>query len=110
MASNRERFRSALRLSIKDQMEKNPERFAKFVLDDKEYPTKFAEHLMAKVADGQVVVINETVAAAMMRLEKPASFEAVYQFLGVPIPVAPEEVSEDEQEEDEQPLHSFKGC
>ncbi len=101
MASNRERLRSALRLSIRDQMEKNPERFAKFVRDDRDYPTKFAEHLMAKVDGRRVVVINDTVAAAMMKLKKPASLEAVYQFLGASLPVAPEEAPQEDQEEGE---------
>lgn len=82
MKSNHDRFAAALKKAIKGQMNEYPGQFSQIVRNDKDYPTKFAEHLIGKFKSGSVLVINDTVASAMARLEKEPDISTVYKFLG----------------------------
>lgn len=121
MASNKERFLSALKISIKDMMLYHPKRFSKVALNDKEYPKKFANHMLEKFQAGKVLVINETVADALAHLGRDEELVEAYRFLGLTAPGG--ETKEDEAEEKPQkvakkentrpapePAPSFRGC
>lgn len=122
MASNKERFLSALKISIKDMMAYHPERFSEVALEDKEYPKKFATHMLEKFQAGKVLVINETVADALSHLGRDEELLEAYRFLGLTAPGGETKANEVEEKprkvikkENTRPapepeLPSFRGC
>lgn len=86
MASNKDRFRSALKKSIKQNMDLFPELFSKIALEDKQYPQKFADHMIEKFEAGRVLALNETVTDALKYVGREGTLLNAYAFLQLEAP------------------------
>lgn len=112
-------FKAALADTLVKQMKKNPERYHKVVHQTPDYPKTFANHLMEKLENAQVIVLNETVADAMATLGIKG-IDNLYKSLKLSPPEADEEVPEVEvKKENAKPKpaphrteeqHFFRGC
>lgn len=96
-------FMDALILSIKQQMKNWPERFHMSVHKNVNYAGEFAYHMMDKLRAGQVLVINDTVAMALKKLEVTEDVEGMYAFLDLKSPQAGSHVTVPAQAK-------FRGC
>lgn len=95
MASNKDRFRSALKKSIKQNMDLFPELFSKIALEDKQYPQKFADHMIEKFEAGRVLALNDTVTDALQYVGREGTLLDAYSFLQLEAPGG--EVAETEE-------------
>lgn len=100
-------FKEALENAIEMQMNKDPLLFHGSVHANKKYPSEFAKHMMEKLQEGRVLVLNETVVAAAKMAGIDYGIDALYKYFDFDPPKA-EEVPE------EAPVmvveRSFRGC
>lgn len=112
------RFQAALQKALLDQAKKKPEKFHPKLLKDIEaYSKKFSEHMIEKIESQSVIVMNETVAAALKNLDIEPNLKELYKLASISMPeIDSEELAEEKAEpaEEKAPVrresYSFRGC
>lgn len=100
-----ELFLSALEDVISKEMETSPNRFHEIVLNDSGYAFNFAVHIVEKMKEAKVLVINQTLVEVAIKLGIPVEVNALYDYLEFPRPIAKPKSKPPELER-----NSFRGC
>lgn len=101
-------FPAALEQAIKAQSKKQPEAFHPELLNHIDaYSKQFSKHLINKVESRSVIVMNETVAAALKSLDIEPSLKELYKLAAITLPDFDAEAFEEPKKQERVP---FRGC
>lgn len=99
------RFRLALEEVILREMRESPHRFHKIVLNDASYPEKFSKHIMEKLQEGKILVMNETVMNAAKSIDIASGIDDLYRYFDFD---PPKPIQKPEEPQEAPPR--FRGC